>query len=131
MVKFGQAGTKCGAELMMKAFLSAMAMIIATSTIANCEPKANDLLEFIDSDHEDLHQAATTYMNGLSRGLFWANVRLAASERAQLYCEPDNLSLTSDQIVSIFRNYMAKNSSDGEEPAGMILMFALKDVFPC
>ena len=115
---------------MVKPFFLAMAMTIATSTIANCEPTASGLLEIIDGDNE-YDQRGSLYIAGLGQGLFWANVKLASSGRALLYCEPGNLVLTTDQKVSILRSYTAKNSSYGVAPAGLVLLRALKDVFPC
>jgi hypothetical protein len=65
-------------------------------------------------------------------GLAWANMALAQYRKEQpLYCVPTNLALTGGQLIDIVRRDVAETPSDGEYPVGLVLLEALKKVFPC
>jgi hypothetical protein len=65
-------------------------------------------------------------------GLAWANMALARDRKEQpLYCVPTNLALTGGQLINIVRRDVEETPSDGEYPVGLILLQALKKVFPC
>lgn len=69
----------------------------------------------------------TSYENGMA----WSNAYLEDRGEAKLYCTPAKLALTYDQIVDILRRYVAKYPKVGEEPAGLTLLYAMIDAFPC
>ena len=71
------------------------------------------------------------YMVGLSQGLYWGRTA-AAVNGLQMYCPPDNLAITPEQYDSILLRYVESSLVDtSQEEVGMILQFALEEVFPC
>ena len=102
------------------------AILLPNTSLA--QPSVGDILEWLDDQGSDI--AAKTYIAAIEHGLSWANAHNADNGLPMLYCLPPNLGLTGDQTVSIFVRY-AEDNSVAEYPVGLVLMEALKEVFPC
>ena len=81
--------------------------VVAAAT----EPTAQ---EAIQSKSVDVMQG---YIVGVGEGLSWANAHLMALKQPPIYCQPSHLGMISYEL----------NAS----PAGMVLLLALEDTFPC
>ena len=44
-----------------------------------------------------------TLISGMETGLVWANAMLKNRQQPLLYCEPEKLTLTDDQIIDMMR----------------------------
>ena len=76
----------------------------------------------LDSQFKDMQDGAS-----------WVNLIGEKLGNKKIYCPPGNLVLQGGQIFSIFRRYVErKNSlSDDVNIRGMLMVFALRDAFPC
>jgi hypothetical protein len=48
-----------------------------------------------------------------------------------VYCAPSNIGLTLEQYVRVMKDYVNKNPKLNEMPAGLAMVFAAQDAFPC
>jgi hypothetical protein len=48
-----------------------------------------------------------------------------------LFCSPKNMAMTQPQIKSILDGYIAHHKVEMDWPIDLLLLRALKDVFPC
>jgi hypothetical protein len=103
-----------------------MAATVAAAP-ARSEPSAATVLEQIDKG--DLMARMIVY--GYSNGYDWANTELRDKKRAQLFCIPDKLVITPDQNTQILRDYVTAHPDMRTFPAGMVLLYAYIDTFPC
>jgi hypothetical protein len=87
-------------------------------------------------DHgTDLKGMAETLIAANAAGLSAANASLASADKPMLYCAPERISLTGEQLIDILRRYVETKRArvpmiDTMHPA-VILLFALEDAFPC
>ena len=114
-------------RLILAAALAGAALI---SSPASAEPDASTFLQRIDQGGAQGEIAKHT-LSAYENGLGWANAHLENEGQRRLYCPPGQLALTPDQVVDIFRRFVARNPEAGNSPAGMVLLFALQDTFPC
>jgi hypothetical protein len=48
-----------------------------------------------------------------------------------MYCQPDHLSLTPEQLIDMLSREIGTNNQLGTFPFGIALLSALVKVFPC
>lgn len=70
-------------------------------------------------------------LRGIADGIEWSNIRLQSNGQKKLYCPPEKLAMTVDQYRSIFVRYVKENPSEGQFPAGLVMLEALVETFPC
>jgi hypothetical protein len=105
---------------------AATAMLCAAA--AHAETSANDTLAALKGPNADI---PTIYVNGVLNGIGQANAMIIISGGRPLYCQPDNLALTSGQAANIMQNFVLKNPRTGADPFSVVMILALEDVFPC
>jgi len=73
------------------------------------------------------------YITGVGVGLMWANTGLENIGRPPLYCQPGKLALNVDNILQILDDYIdrKKDQLKPDLPVEMLLLYALKETFPC
>lgn len=91
---------------------------------------ARDTLKKIDAGNAE-SLVYSVQLNSLADGFGWANGQLQASGQPQLFCQPENLATTADQVASILRDYLKQNATMGDYPVGAVLLNALRFTFPC
>jgi len=65
-------------------------------------------------------------------GLEWANAYLTRRRKQEpLYCTPNNLALTADQIIQIVRGAMDRFPKIATQPIGAGVLFSFQKTFPC
>lgn len=59
----------------------------------------------------------------------WVNV----DANPKVYCPPARLGLSGRNYIEILESYVSRSSDPAvrQEEMGLLLLFALKDVFPC
>lgn len=77
-----------------------------------------------------------TYIEGVGVGYVIANSMLRVSRHQDpLFCTPRKLALTQKNYLTILDNYLSKHdvkAEHGEDrPLELLLLMALRDVFPC
>jgi hypothetical protein len=78
-------------------------------------------------------QVYKNYMNGVGKGLFWANAALHNRGSQRLYCQPDNVELNRDNYLEVVDRYIAthRNELSKDFPLELVLLQALVEKFPC
>jgi hypothetical protein len=94
-----------------------------------------DLFETLDHGSEQTKDIVLTIVEANVAGLDAANLVLNSQGKAMLYCTPQKISLTGEQLVDILRRFVqAKRAEapflDKLRPAEVLLV-SLKDAFPC
>ena len=71
-------------------------------------------------------------LTGMESGMLWANTFLRQYRKEQpLYCQPENLTLTTPQILDMLRGGVQTDSKIGQLPVGLGLLTVLRRTFPC
>jgi hypothetical protein len=115
---------------MRAAFLVCALCLI--STAARAEVDATKFLSTYDAlPPGEVKQQLAQYLDYIEDGMGWANSVLQSRNDQQLYCLPPSLTLTGDQLVNMVRRKVQQIPKLGEEPVGLVMLFALQEVFPC
>ncbi len=67
----------------------------------------------------------------LGNGIFWTNVELKIKNQPEVYCSPKNLSITTEQSISLFRQYLKEFPGNGKFSPGLVLLKAYQYTSPC
>ena len=99
----------------------------AASSSAQAEPSASYVMKQIDGGGKiDL-----LILDAYSNGFEWANTDLKIKHEVPLFCAPQSLAITPDQNASILRDVLRDKPALAEAPAGLAMLYALKQTFPC
>ena len=89
-------------------------------------------LQEYESASASLRETMESFVFDLNEGMGWLNDYLAtARHEPRVYCPPDKLTLTGNQLVEILKKFVQRDQQYGDYPVGAALVYALKDVFPC
>jgi hypothetical protein len=76
-----------------------------------------------------------TLILGIEDGFEAANDELKANGKPMLYCAPEAIKFTGDQLVEILRRWVDTNRVKAPRleaaPPATALLYALEDAFPC
>jgi hypothetical protein len=74
-------------------------------------------------------------MSANSDGFNAANAELKAAGKSMLYCAPETITLTPEQLIDILRRWVEANRIKSPRldaaPPTTALLYALEDAFPC
>ena len=73
----------------------------------------------------------TTYTAGMGQGVVFSNVHNKSFNLTQIFCPPGDLPITGDLTNQILDNFIARNSFKPTDEIPIILIFALKNAYPC
>jgi Rap1a immunity proteins len=112
-----------------------MRIILAASfLIAMAQPGlCGPVTDFLKLHDEPLGADATeTQIMGVQRGFIEANAFLTGTRReAPMYCQPETLSLTADQLVDMLRRGVKENPELDEGNLASALLAVMQHTFPC
>lgn len=97
---------------------------------------AGTYLELLNKEDGQNESILVRYILGIQSGFVAANAQLSINGRSPLFCQPRNLRLTKDQVLSIFRKRLAE-LDELEEFAdipifpAIVLLDAMQTTFPC
>ena len=113
-------------------------LILACSVVlilpgnAAAEFDAQEFLKRYDSATGDAKTMYLQYLNGTANGLSWANTFVGRQyPQAKFYCPPKTVKLTATQTVTALRRFVAKFPKYETGPVGAVMMFTLKNKWPC
>lgn len=110
------------------AIVAVITGLVAAPSPARAENSAKWFLDQIDGGNT----VALVVLDGYANGMSWANTDLKLRGLPPLFCEPDRLAITAQQNADILRRYVdGAGAALAEDPAGLVLLYALKDTFPC
>ena len=72
-----------------------------------------------------------TYTAGMGQGVMFANVYNKAQKIPMIFCPPNDLQMTGDLTNIVLAKFIAKNNFKPTDEISIILIFALKDAYPC
>ena len=82
-------------------------------------------------DYDKGNPIAVAYLQGLRTGLEWANSANQEMHQRLVYCAPSDIALKLEQYVRVMKDYVSKYPKLNEMPAGLAMVFAARDAFPC
>jgi hypothetical protein len=100
--------------------------VVAASLLAMSAPARAEMTVGQVLDGSDVSRL---FLHGITDGITWANTALI--NRDPLFCEPAKLGLTADQEFNILKQFMKTHSEHMDAPAGLMMLLALREVFPC
>jgi hypothetical protein len=71
------------------------------------------------------------FLSGVYDGFSVADAAMRDDHKERLFCAPDELSMTNDQLNSILAVYVEKHKVHMDWPVSLYLLTALQEVFPC
>jgi hypothetical protein len=105
------------------------AFLIAAAQPALCGP----VTDFLRLHDEPLGRDQTeTQIMGVQRGFIAANAYLTGTlKQPPMYCQPETLSLTADQLIEMLRRGVREQPElDEDDPPGALLA-VMQHTFPC
>jgi len=102
------------------------------STAVHAEMDAATFLKRYDEANPATQKYMETRIGDIENGMSWANAVLPNRNQPLIFCPPDSLVLTGEQLVDILRREIKEEPLEGTlgaYPAALII--ALEKVFPC
>ena len=116
----------------LRALILACSVVLIVPGNAAAEFNAAEFLKSYDSATGDRQFMYLQYLNGTSNGLSWANTFVGRQYlQAKIYCPPKKSKMTATQTVTAFRQFVAKFPKYGTTPVGAVMLFTLKNKWPC
>jgi hypothetical protein len=110
----------------------AICILSFLSGVAQAESDTNNFLRDYDASPTAKKSLMSSGLSQLESGMSWANVFLVEGRKEQpIYCPPNTLTLTGDQLVSLLRRQLEKYPDEGSRPVGLVLMYGLQREFAC
>ena len=112
----------------------AMATLIAAVTTPAYaqETRYENAQSFITEYKDGSNIYARLYIRGVGEGLSWYNSFVATAGGGKpAFCEPEKLGLVDGQYVAMMRQFLIKYPTTKTMPPPLVLLYALKDTFPC
>jgi hypothetical protein len=106
-----------------------LAFVLTTQALA--EMNANDFIARYQAGNAAQRAELAQHLSDISLGMNWTNAFMFVNHKFHLYCLPGSLVLTGDELADIVKRFVKKTPNDGIQPVGMIMLFALRDAFPC
>jgi hypothetical protein len=109
--------------------LGMVTFVLTTQALA--EMNANDFIARYQAGNAAQRAELAQHLSDISLGMNWTNAFMFVNHKFHLYCLPGSLVLTGDELADIVKRFVEKTPNDGIQPVGMILLFALRDAYPC
>jgi hypothetical protein len=108
-----------------------IAVVLAMSIV--CKSFANSVTveSYLKEKREDFKNFNMVWLDGVYEGLLTASDYMASHDKGHLFCPPEKMAMTMDQIKSILDRYLATHKVQMSWPTDVVLLGALKEVFPC
>jgi hypothetical protein len=108
------------------------AAMIAVALIATTLPvyASDTTREFLDRYAAGDNIYARLYLRGIGDGFSVYNAG-KQTQGGGLYCPPEKVGIVDGQYAAILRGFVAKVPKSMELPVEVVLLYALKDAFPC
>lgn len=107
------------------------AVVLIMSVACNCFANSVTVESYMKEKREDFKGFNLIWLDGVYNGLLTASIDMASDNKGSLFCPPSKLALTTDQIKSILDRYLATHKVQMDWPTSLVLLGALKEVFPC
>jgi len=107
----------------------AAALLLGMAQPAPC----STITDYLKLHDEPLGREQTeTELVGIQTGFMEANKFLAGMRReAPMYCQPETLHLTADQLVDMLRRGLKEQPEIDDDDLPSALLFVMQRTFPC
>jgi len=113
-----------------KMCISLIIISSALSSVSYAEVDAGTFLQHRDTSKVD-RWVYDGVLSAMESGFGWSNAALRHEHQRPLYCVPEKLVFTDQQLVDIMRRDLAEYPHHAAMPYGLVLLTALQKLFPC
>ena len=119
---------------MRKLFAAAVLLFATTSTGLTDEQNefktAGGFVDAYQRNNDNLYMRL--YIRGIGDGLGVYNAMMGDSDGdRRFFCPPDTMGIVDAQYVAIMSNFLTNYPKTRSQPVNAVLLFALKETFPC
>jgi hypothetical protein len=107
------------------------AVVFIMSTACNSNAMWVTIERYMKEQNGNHMDFMVLWLDGVYDGLMAASALTAAENKGDLFCQPEKLVMTKDQIKSILDDFLAKHKMPPDMPINTVLLGALREVFPC
>jgi hypothetical protein len=104
---------------------------LLVATPAHAEASAKVFLENIDGQNQDLSLMFALNLGSILIGIQTTQAYIQVNGGKIIYCSPRKMVITTEQTASILREFVKKEPKLAEESASWVLLYALRETFPC
>jgi hypothetical protein len=118
----------------MRTLLAAAVLLLATSStgLTDEQNEFKTAGGFVDAYQKNNDILMRLYIRGIGDGIGVYNAMLADTDGdKRFYCPPKNVGIVDAQYVAIMSSFLTKYPNTRSQPVYGVLLFALKDAFPC
>jgi hypothetical protein len=106
--------------------------ILGLTSVANASASGLTLAQYREWNRDPIKkEMLNTYTAGMGQGVTFANVYNKTQKIPMIFCPPDSLQITGDLTNTVLAKFIAKNSFKPTDEISIILIFAMKDAYPC
>jgi hypothetical protein len=86
---------------------------------------------FVDAYHKNQELLLRIFIRGIGDGLTAYNAAQDAVDGGRKFYCPPEVGIVDAQYVAIMLSFLTKIPTASSQPVGLVLLFALKEAFPC
>jgi hypothetical protein len=106
--------------------------ILGLSSLANATASGLTLAQYREWNRDPIKkEMLNTYTSGMGQGVIFANIYNKTQKIPMIFCPPNTLQMTGDLTNTVLAKFIAKNNFKPTDEMSIILIFALKDAYPC
>ena len=106
--------------------------ILGLASVANASASGLTLAQYREWNRDPIKkEMLNTYTAGMGQGVTFANVYNQTQKIPMIFCPPNSLQITGDLTNTVLAKFIAKNSFKPTDEISIILIFAMKDAYPC
>ncbi len=112
--------------------LLSLSFLIMVTTVNTASASGLTLSQYREWNKDPIKkEMLNTYTAGMGQGITFANVYNKTQKIPMIFCPPNELPITGDLTNTVLAKFIAKNSFKSTDEISIILIFALKDAYPC
>ena len=118
----------------MRALLAAAVLLLATFStgLTDEQNEFKTAGDFVDAYHKNNELLLRLFVRGIGNGISAYNAMQDETDgNRKLYCPPEKVGIVDAQYVAIMSSFLTKYPKTRSYPVEVVLLFALKDAFPC
>jgi hypothetical protein len=115
----------------MKRISIALAFSLAASSVSAEMTVRQYLADRDAASKAAFDRLVKPYLTGVGEGLMWANAQLKAQKSAPFFCDPDEVTLTTDEYLSVVDGETKQPYVEPDYPIELLLLKGLQRKYPC
>ncbi len=106
--------------------------ILGLTSVANASASGLTLAQYREWNRDPIKkEMLNAYTAGMGQGVIFSNIYNKTQKIPTIFCPPNTLQMTGDLTNTVLAKFIAKNSFKPTDEISIILIFALKDAYPC